>query len=183
MPDRTEILISGYGGQGVFLMGRILGIAAVRQELFPSMLLSHGTETRGGYVRSQVVLADAPVDNPTVEWPDFFCALSQAAYDRFIHLVDRGVVLYDPAEVTPAPGAKGQHQAIPAGQLAGQLGNPLVVNTIFLGRLARLLTGTLDREHILATLLERVGRHREVNEKAFEAGYECDSSAKSQASG
>jgi 2-oxoglutarate ferredoxin oxidoreductase subunit gamma len=183
MPARTEILISGYGGQGVFLMGRTLGSAAVRQGLFPSMLLSHGTETRGGYVRSQVVLAHEPVDNPTVESPDFFCALSQAAYDRFIHLVDRGVVLYDPAAVNPAPGAAGRLHPLSAGHLAQQIGNPVVVNTIFLGRLTRLLAGTLDREPVLATLLQRVGRHGEVNRQAFEAGYGSDSQAESQVNG
>jgi 2-oxoglutarate ferredoxin oxidoreductase subunit gamma len=54
---RTEILISGFGGQGVVRMGQILGLCAIKQGHRVTMLKSHGTETRGGYVRAQVVLS------------------------------------------------------------------------------------------------------------------------------
>ena len=50
---RTEILISGFGGQGVVRMGQILGLCAIKQGHRVTMLTSHGTETRGGYVRAR----------------------------------------------------------------------------------------------------------------------------------
>src|SRR6185369_877723 len=83
MPERIEILISGYGGQGVVRVGQILGQAAVNQGLFTTMLISHGTETRGGYVRSQVVISDQFIDSPVVERPDYFLAFSAIAYGMF----------------------------------------------------------------------------------------------------
>ena len=54
---RTEILISGFGGQGVVRMGQILGLCAINQGHRVTMLKSHGTETRGGYVRAQIVIS------------------------------------------------------------------------------------------------------------------------------
>ena len=64
---RTEILISGFGGQGVIRMGQILGLAAIKQGHRVTMLKSHGTETRGGYVRAQLVISPDYVDSPVVE--------------------------------------------------------------------------------------------------------------------
>src|SRR2546426_8506096 len=64
---RTEILISGFGGQGVIRMGQILGLAAIKQGHRVTMLKSHGTETRGGYVRAQLVISPGDVDSPVVE--------------------------------------------------------------------------------------------------------------------
>ena len=84
MKDRIEIVASGFGGQGVVRLGQILGEAAVKQGLHVTMLKSHGTEMRGGYVRSQVVLSPKIIDSvPCVRTPDYLMALSSAAYRPF----------------------------------------------------------------------------------------------------
>ncbi len=95
---RTEILISGFGGQGVVRMGQILGLCAINQGHRVTMLKSHGTETRGGYVRAQLVISPEDVDSPVVEHADVFVAFSQPAYRRFYDHCD-GRVLYDPEMV------------------------------------------------------------------------------------
>src|SRR6201984_1535149 len=92
---RTEILISGFGGQGVVRMGQILGLCAIKQGHRVTMLKSHGTETRGGYVRAQRVIPPTYVDSPVVEAADVFVAFSAPAYGRFYDLC-RGKILYDP---------------------------------------------------------------------------------------
>ncbi|MBA7646945.1 hypothetical protein ES703_54713 [subsurface metagenome] len=97
MKKRQEILASGFGGQGVVRLGQIVGMAAMRQGFRVTMLKSHGTEQRGGYVRAQVVISPDEIDSPLVENPDFFCAFSSAAYKQFSHLVQAGTILYDPA--------------------------------------------------------------------------------------
>ena len=84
---RTEILISGFGGQGVIRMGQILGLAAIKQGHRVTMLKSHGTETRGGYVRAQIVIAPEYVDSPVVENADVFVAFSAPAYKKFLKLM------------------------------------------------------------------------------------------------
>ena len=82
MKDRIEILVSGFGGQGVVRLGQIIGTAAVNHGYRVTMLKSHGTEQRGGYVRTQVVLSKEEIDSPLVENPDYFCSFSSAALKR-----------------------------------------------------------------------------------------------------
>jgi len=95
---RTEILISGFGGQGVIRMGQILGLCAINHGHRVTMLKSHGTETRGGYVRAQVVISPTYVDSPVVEHADIFVAFSAPAYKKFYDNCT-GKILYDPEMV------------------------------------------------------------------------------------
>ncbi|GHV81038.1 2-oxoglutarate ferredoxin oxidoreductase subunit gamma [Spirochaetia bacterium] len=168
---RSEILISGFGGQGVVLTGRILGYAAVLVGLRASMLISHGTETRGGYVRSQVVIADGDIDSPIVENPDIFCALSQASYTRFFHLAKTGVILYDPDFVKPDAGAAFPPLAIPARALAVEkLGAGIYANIIMLGVILRKLD-RVSLEKGIAAVEAIVPRNKAENRRALETGY------------
>ncbi|MDR1359672.1 MAG: 2-oxoacid:acceptor oxidoreductase family protein [Deltaproteobacteria bacterium] len=168
---RKEVLISGFGGQGVLKAGRVLGYAAVLAGLKATMLASHGTETRGGYVRSQVVISDEAIDNPVTERPDIFCALSQAAYDRFRFLADKGLIVYDQDVVVPelSPGAA--VLALPARRLAaGQAGSELSANFVALGAVLRRLP-LVPLEYGLQSVREILPRHGEINARALEIGY------------
>jgi 2-oxoglutarate ferredoxin oxidoreductase subunit gamma len=170
MSERLEVLVSGHGGQGVVRLGRILGLAAVRQGLAATLLVSHGTETRGGYVRSQVVIAEHEVDSPVVERADLFCAMTADAYERF-HALVRGTLLYDPARVTPAADRAERRLPVPAGAMArGELGDELFANVVFLGALGGLLEGRLAPEHLRGALFEQVQRFQALNGRAFELG-------------
>ena len=169
MAKRIEILISGFGGQGVVRVGQILGEAAVLQGLFTTMLISHGTETRGGYVRSQLVISDAVIDSPVVERPDWFLAFSKIAYQRFRGLCRAGsVVLFDPANLEPELGAG--HQGLDAEGLAlRELGNPVFANVIFLGFLSRHLP--IDEAHFQKAMAHRLpAKALEANLKALALG-------------
>src|SRR3972149_2405089 len=123
---RTEILISGFGGQGVIRMAKIRGLCAINQGHRVTMLKSHGTETRGGYVRAQLVIAPEYVDSPVVENADVFVAFSAPAYKKFYDLC-RGKILYDPEMVVEVrPDAPDRHVEVPATALAKEhLGNVL----------------------------------------------------------
>lgn len=171
MSNRTEFLASGFGGQGVVRLGQIVGVAAVRQGYRVTMLKSHGTEQRGGYVRTQVVLSDEEIDSPLVENPDYFCALSSAAYKQFGHLVAEGLILYDPATVEADATRGVRQQAVPAKDTAvKELGRPIYANTIMLGALSR-AAGELDKQIMLDTMLEIIPKFKDENRRAFELGY------------
>ena len=71
---RTEILISGFGGQGVVRMGQILGLCAINQGHRVTMLKSHGTETRGGYVRAQIVISPGMLKRQGWSWDEKYPA-------------------------------------------------------------------------------------------------------------
>lgn len=170
---RTEILISGFGGQGVIRMGQILGLCAINRGHRVTMLKSHGTETRGGYVRTQVVIAPDYVDSPVVENADIFVAFSAPAYKKFYDYCT-GKILYDPEMVeevrTDAPK---RHVAIAATALSKQhFDKPLFANMIMLGALTRV--AGMDVDAMRKAMLEVIPCFHEENLRALELGYSRD---------
>ncbi|MBI2529222.1 MAG: 2-oxoacid:acceptor oxidoreductase family protein [Candidatus Rokubacteria bacterium] len=170
MRARTEILISGFGGQGVIRMGQILGLCAIRQGQRVTMLKSHGTETRGGYVRAQLVISPEYVDSPVVEAADVFVAFSAPAYKKFFDCCS-GKILYDPEMVTEIRAEAGErHVAVPATALSKQrFSNVLFANMIMLGALTRL--AAMDYEAMKQTMVEVIPRFHEQNLLAMELGH------------
>ena len=175
---RTEILISGFGGQGVIRMGQILGLCAINQGHRVTMLKSHGTETRGGYVRAQLVISPEYVDSPVVENADVFVAFSAPAYKRF-HELCRGKILYDPEMVGEVRSdVPGRHVEIPATALAKEhFGKELFANMIMLGALTRL--AGMDFEAMKRAMLAVIPRFHEENLKALDLGYQLNAVARS----
>ena len=174
MKERTEILASGFGGQGVVRLGQIIGEAGVRQGLHITMLKSHGTEMRGGYVRSQVVLSRDIIDSPICESPDYFIALSSAAYNQFKHLMpENGMILYDPAFVDEVDESLACPQrAIPANQLSTEnFDSPLFANSLMIGVVAKLVA-VLDKDTVLESILAIMPKFHDQNREAFQIGYE-----------
>lgn len=173
MKDRIEIVASGFGGQGVVRLGQIIGETGVKQGLRVAMLKSHGTEMRGGYVRSQVVLSKEIIDSPMCESPDYFVALSSAAYNRFKDTVpDYGIIIYDPAFVDKIDeGLPCTQKAFPAKQLSVEnFDNPLFANTLVLGVIAKTVD-VLDKEVMLDSILDIIPKFHDRNRKAFQIGY------------
>ncbi|MFC1860723.1 2-oxoacid:acceptor oxidoreductase family protein [Chloroflexota bacterium] len=173
MKERTEILISGFGGQGVVRLGQIFGLAGVKQNYRVSMLKSHGTEQRGGYVRAQIVVSSKPIDSPIVEEPDYFCALSSAAYNRFIDMVKFGAVFYDPSTVLIDSEHKEgiTYYAVAAKDTAVEkLGRPIYANTVMLGSMAKIID-VFNKETLLSAMLYIMPRFKEENKQAFDIGY------------
>lgn len=169
--ERTEILVAGFGGQGVVRLGQIVGLAAVHQGYRVSMLKSHGTETRGGYVRSQVVISRGFIDSQVVEDPDYFCAFSAAAYNAYNPLVKQGVILYDPQFVRPSEDLSARHVAVHATEVATrEFGNPLYANMVVLGALTAVSAPLFDRGKVLQAMNELLTKYQEANRKAFDVG-------------
>jgi 2-oxoglutarate ferredoxin oxidoreductase subunit gamma len=167
---RTEILISGFGGQGVIRMGQIIGLCAIKQGQRVTMLKSHGTETRGGYVRAQLVISPDFVDSPVVENADAFVAFSAPAYKRFFDSC-QGWILYDPEMVEDVrPEAPERHLAVPATQLSKErFGKELFANMIMLGALTRV--SDMDQEAMKQAMLEVIPRFHEQNLAALSIGH------------
>lgn len=179
MKDRIEIVASGFGGQGVVRLGQIIGLTGVKQGLHVAMLKSHGTEMRGGYVRSQVVLSPKIIDSPMCEQPEYFIALSSAAYDRFKHTVpEDGIIVYDPAFVVTIDNSLPCRQSsFPAKDLAIEhFQQPLFANTLVLGYVARTVD-ILEKEVMLECLLEVIPKFHEKNRQAFQIGFDHEASA------
>jgi len=169
---RKEIRIAGFGGQGVVLVGYILGKAlAIYDNYEAVMTQSYGPEARGGASSANIVMSDESIDYPFVLNPDILVALSQEAYNRFRpNLRRNGLVLIDEGLVKPQEGD--DFYGIPATRMAEELGRRVVTNVVMLGFMTALI-GLVSRESV-EKAIETSIREKLVplNLKAFATGYE-----------
>ena len=169
---RTEIRLSGFGGQGIGLAGYILGKAlCLFDGLETVMTQAYGPEARGGASSTNIVVDDQPIDYPFIQQADILVALSQEAYTRFRQEVKSGAtIIIDDGLVTP--NAEDQCHTIPATELAEGLGRRVVANVVMLGFFTA-VTGLVKRE-AMEKAIETTVRPKtlELNKKAFLTGFE-----------
>ncbi|MDR1667095.1 MAG: 2-oxoacid:acceptor oxidoreductase family protein [Bacteroidales bacterium] len=102
-----EIIIAGFGGQGVLSMGKILAYSGIMQGLEVSWMPSYGPEMRGGTANVTVILSDLPVSSPVLNSFDTAIILNQQSMDKFEPMVKPGgMLLYDSNGITRHPERK-----------------------------------------------------------------------------
>ncbi|MCJ7514855.1 MAG: 2-oxoacid:acceptor oxidoreductase family protein [Dehalococcoidia bacterium] len=173
--SRTEIRLSGAGGQGIVLAGQILGQAASLYEKGKSATLtqSYGPEARGGSCSAEVVISNESVGYPYVISPQVLVIMSQEAYNKYTPgLSPETLVIIDPDLVKPGTSRNANILSIPATSLAREMGRVVVANIVMLGFLAAVsdvVSAKALKESILATVPKGTG---EFNIQAFTTGYE-----------
>ncbi|ASJ16339.1 2-oxoglutarate ferredoxin oxidoreductase subunit gamma [Thermococcus chitonophagus] len=175
---RKEILIGGFGGQGVILASVILGrAAAVYEGLHAVQTQVYGPESRGGASRAEVVISDEPIDYPKAIKPDYAILLSQQAYDKYLPLVREGGLVIIEEDLIPHRNEeleKGKEiHAYPLTKIAEETtGLSLTMNILTLGLFVG-LTGIVKRESIEKAVLDAVPKGTEqINLKALHKGFE-----------
>lgn len=130
-----DVVIAGFGGQGVMLMGRILASAGMRQGLEVSWFPSYGPEMRGGTANCTVVLSDRPVGSPVVEFPRSLLAMNLPSLDKFEPKVKAGGLVLVNSSLIPRPARRDDVRVVyvPANDLANEVGNPRGANMVALG--------------------------------------------------
>ena len=139
MSFRYEVRLSGEGGQGLVLAGKILAeAAAIYDNLNATQSQSYGPEARGGASRSEVILSDEDIDYPKAVHIDLLLALTQESCDRyFSDLKETGILLVDQDAVTRIPEGHFIIYRVPIIQIArDQVGRALVANIVALGLIA-----------------------------------------------
>ncbi len=185
MGEVAQMRFGGFGGQGIVLMGAILGDAAVRDGLWAAGSNSYGPQARGSACRSEVILSGEPVDFPHVLEADVLAVMSQEAYERFLPQVrGEGVVIHDHPGVRPSEKGGARHVAIPATRTAlEQLRNAQVANMVLLAA-AVALTGVVSKGSLREALKEGVpSTMREINHEALELGFALGKGALSRMGG
>lgn len=92
----TEIILAGFGGQGILFAGKILAYCALMDNREISWLPSYGPEMRGGTANCSVCISDEPIGSPVVTNPDCLIAMNGPSYKKFIQAVKpNGLVLLD----------------------------------------------------------------------------------------
>ena len=171
--NRTEIRITGYGGQGVVLSGYIIGRAtAVHAGKHATMIQSFGPEARGSACSCTLVLSDAEILYPYIHRPDIFVVMSSEGYAKYGgELKDDGFLIYERDLVHPSfkPGQRAY--GVPSTRIAESLGRTLVQNIVMVGFFAAAV-GVVSKEQIEQAVKASVPSGTEdLNLKAFEAGW------------
>jgi len=130
-----EIIIAGFGGQGVLSMGKILAYSGIMQGKEVSWMPSYGPEMRGGTANVTVIISDERISSPVLVKFDTAIILNQQSMDKFEEQVKPGgTLLYDPNGITKHPTRKDINvYKIEGTALAAELGNPKTFNMIILG--------------------------------------------------
>jgi 2-oxoglutarate ferredoxin oxidoreductase subunit gamma len=171
---KTEIRISGYGGQGVILAAYVIGkAAAVVEGRHATLNQAFGPEARGSACSAQLILSDDPITFPYVRGTDVLVSMSQEAYRIFVSEVkEGGMVLIDDALVTPEPHSTLRTIGAPASRTAEELGKRIMANMVMVGLFTgatRLIEPDAAREAIRTSVPAGL---EDVNIRAFEKGLE-----------
>lgn len=172
---QRELVITGFGGQGIILTGNILGKAAtIHDGRHATMTQSYGPEARGGACSSQVIVSDGEIAFPYVETPQILVCMSQEGFENNRpSLIPGGMLIWDTdlVETHDLDPSWSLHE-IPATRLAEELGNKMMANIVMLGFLSA-LTDLVDPESLKKAMLGSVPPPtKEKNEAAFTRGRE-----------
>ncbi|MCE1167803.1 MAG: 2-oxoacid:acceptor oxidoreductase family protein [Sphingobacteriia bacterium] len=130
-----EIIIAGFGGQGVLSMGKILAYSGIMQDQEVSWMPSYGPEMRGGTANVTVILSDERISSPVLNAFDTAIILNQQSMDKFEKTIKPGgTLLYDPNGITHHPTRKDiKIYRIQAAEASAAMGNTKTFNMIVLG--------------------------------------------------
>lgn len=171
--SREEIVIGGFGGQGIILAGYIIGQAAsIYERKNATLTQNYGPEARGGACRAQVVISDSPISYPYIDSPSVLVVMSQEAYTRYAPELSKDApLLIDEDLVKPNKATSNKIFAVPATRLAQELGRRAVANILMLGFFTA-VTKIVPVDAIEKAVLVSVPKGtEELNMKAFERGY------------
>lgn len=140
-----EIIIAGFGGQGVMSLGQLLTYAGMFEEKNVSWLPSYGPEQRGGTANCAVVISDEPVGSPLVSRPSTVIVLNNPSFEKFeSKVLQGGLLIIDSSLVTKESNREDIYiLKIDATKVANELGNSRIANMILLGAF-------LEKTNILA---------------------------------
>ncbi len=170
-----EIIIAGFGGQGVLSLGKILAYAGIMQDKEVSWMPSYGPEMRGGTANVTVILSDEKISSPYLKLFDIVIALNQQSIDKFEDCVKPGgVLLYDINGIYQPPTRKDINiYNIDGSKLTSSLGNKKIYNMVILGALLK-INPILDEENVFKgmekSLPERYHHLIPLNQEAMKLG-------------
>lgn len=170
--ERTEIRITGFGGQGVVLSGYVIGRAcAINGGKNATMIQSFGPEARGSACSATLAISDDEVLYPYIHRPDVFVVMSTEGYTKYRdELKENGVLVYEKDLVHPTPKEGQPLFGVPSTRIAESLGRAIIQNIVMLGFFAG-VTEIVPRDAMREAVKASVpAGTEELNLKAFDAG-------------
>ena len=173
----VKTIFSGFGGQGVLMMGFTLAQAAMNAGYQVTFLPAYGAEVRGGTANCTVAVSDDDIASPIASEPDYVVVLNTPSLYTFQNRVAAGGCLFLNSSIIAVEPTRHDIRVfkIPASEIAEHMGNLRTVNTVMMGAFLR-TTGLIAPDVYLGSLAEVMGSKKksiiDVNQKAFTAGFE-----------
>jgi len=168
---QKEIIIAGFGGQGVLFAGQVLAYAAMDCGHEVTWIPSYGPEMRGGTANCTVVIADEEIGSPLVKHPPLAVALNLPSFDKYEELLAPGGTLIVNRSMVDRPARRTDIQTIfvPCNEIAEELGDKKLTNMVAVGALLTALDdlSLKDVEKALAAHLP--ARHQHLLPRNYEA--------------
>ena len=174
-----QILLSGFGGQGILFAGKFLAYKGLIDEKQVSWLPSYGPEMRGGTASCSVIISDEPVGSPIVSKPDILVAMNLPSLDKFESTVAPGGIIFADSTLIERKVNREDVSVyyIPATKLAADNGFGNLANMIIIGKLLQVL-GEFTEDGVNAALAKVVPPKKadllQVNRTAMELGAKCE---------
>lgn len=187
MKTEKNILIAGFGGQGVVMAGNVLAYAAVEAGKNLLATVSYGAEMRGGTARANITISDSEIDSPIIDVPNLAMIMNAPSFVKYIDCIEKGSTVIINSSMIDDDLIESKNGnlnliKVDATNHAIKMGNLKVANIIMLGVLIR-ETGILDIASVKLGL-ERAFRKTKkaliyINQEAFELGYSLEPLVKS----
>lgn len=172
----NNIIITGFGGQGILFAGKILAYAALLKGKQLSWLPSYGPEMRGGTANCHVIISDEPVGSPIIIHPDILVSMNKPSLDKFENEVKAGGAIILDSSLIDRKVQREDVRAIyvDATNLADENGKGTLANMVMLGALTK-ETGIFTLEEIKKGAEKAIPASKqqllELNMKMIEIGY------------
>jgi 2-oxoglutarate ferredoxin oxidoreductase subunit gamma len=134
---QTEIIISGFGGQGVLFAGQILAFAGMDSGKEVTWMPSYGPEMRGGTANCTIIIADEEIGSPLVRHPKAVVVMNLPSLDKYETTLPEGGVLIINGSLVNRETTRTDiiHVTVPANEIAEKIGNKRLTNMVLLGAL------------------------------------------------
>jgi 2-oxoglutarate ferredoxin oxidoreductase subunit gamma len=170
------IIIAGFGGQGIILAGRLVAQTAMKAGKEVTYMPSYGAEVRGGTANCMVIISDEPIASPLVDRPDSLITMNKASLNKFApRLKAGGLLVMNSSLIDTKPQLDDSIEiiAVPADEIAVELGNKKAANMVALGAYFQ-KRGILSPDAAVACLSDTIARryHKTlpVNTEAIHRG-------------
>jgi 2-oxoglutarate ferredoxin oxidoreductase subunit gamma len=173
----TQILIAGFGGQGVLFAGKFLAYKGLIQDKQVSWLPSYGPEMRGGTANCSVILSDTPVGSPIITTPDILVAMNLPSLQKFVDTVAPGGKIILDSTLINAKVERADVEVfyVPATQMAKDAGFATLANMILAGKVLKETENVSwegNKETLEAFIPAKKANLIDVNCKALQLGYD-----------
>lgn len=173
-----EIIMAGFGGQGILFAGKLLAYCGMVEDKELSWLPSYGPEMRGGTCNCHIILSDDAVSSPFITEPDVLVAMNAPSLDKFEKTVKKGGTIVMDSSLILREAARGDVNVVslPATQMANEMGMSKLANMLLMGALVK-ATGICSFETLEKALHKTVPPSKAAlfdgNLKAIKTGYEA----------